>query len=73
MNIIVLEPGRGQKETVCQRVSQSVSKWPRKAVTNKHTDRHFRIYISRDKEEANTMTGFTKYIFSENVALLFKL
>ena len=37
---------------MCQRVSQSDSKWPRKAVTNKQTNkqthRHFRIYISRD-------------------------
>ena len=42
------------KATLCQRVSQSDSKWPRKTRTNKHTDKHirththFRIYISRD-------------------------
>ena len=37
---------------MCQSVSQSVSKWPRKPwtdrQTNKQTNRHFRIYISRD-------------------------
>ena len=38
---------------MCQRVFQSDSKWPRKTRTNtktdRQTDRHFRIYISRDK------------------------
>ena len=37
-NIIVLELSQDQKATVCQRQTQSVSKWPRKAVTNKQTD-----------------------------------
>ena len=48
-NIIVLEPAQCQKVTVCQRVSQSVSKWPRKKCTHTQTHRHFRIYKSRDK------------------------
>ena len=47
-SIFVLEPAQGQKETWCQRVSQSVSKWPRKRCTNMQTKRQtFRIYISR--------------------------
>ena len=37
---------------MCQRASQSDSKWPRQTRTNTHTDSHththFRIYISRD-------------------------
>ena len=45
-NNFVLEPFRGQKATLCQMVSQSDSKWPRK--TRTHTQTHFRIYISRD-------------------------
>jgi len=48
-NIFLLEPFRGQKVTLCQRVSQSDSKWTRKRKqTDKHTHKHFRIYISRD-------------------------
>ena len=34
--------------SVYQRVFQSVSKWPRKTWTDKQTNKHFRIYISRD-------------------------
>ena len=35
---------------MCQTVSQSDSKWPRKTRkhTHTHTNKHFRIYISRD-------------------------
>ena len=32
-------------------VSQLDSKWPRKTRTNKHTDTHFRIYISRNETD----------------------
>ena len=44
----VLEHFRKQNETLCQRVSQSVTKWPRKTRKKTHTHNHFRIYISRD-------------------------
>ena len=38
-NIIVLEPSRDQKATLCQRASQWVSKWLRKTRADKQTDR----------------------------------
>ena len=41
---IVLEPIRDLKATLCQRVSQS----EKNANTLRQTDKHFRIYISRD-------------------------
>ena len=44
----MLKPPQGQKATVFQRVSELVSKWPRKKCTHIHTHRHFRIDISRD-------------------------
>ena len=50
INIFYLEPSQKQKSTLCQRVSQWVSKWPIKVYrqTNKQTDRQIRIHISRD-------------------------
>ena len=44
-NIVVLEPFQEIKTTLWQRVSNSVSKWPRKRFTNNQTDRHFHIHI----------------------------
>ena len=38
-NIIVLEPSRDQKATLCQRASQWVSKWLRFLRTNRQTDK----------------------------------
>ena len=45
----MLKPPQCQKVTVCQRVSQLVSKWPRKKCTHTKTHTHilFRFYISR--------------------------
>ena len=48
-NIFALEPLQEQKATLCQTVSQSVLKWMRKMCTNKQTNKHFRIYNSRDR------------------------
>ena len=48
-NITVLGHSQEQEASLCQRVSKSVSKWPKKREqTDRQTDRHFHIYISRD-------------------------
>ena len=39
---------RRKKATLCQRSSQSVSKWLRKRCIKRQTNIHIRIYISRD-------------------------
>ena len=38
-NIVVLEPSRDPKATLCQRASQWISKWPRKTRTDKQINR----------------------------------
>ena len=47
-NIFVLHHSWDQKAALCQTGAQSVPKWSRTRCTTKQTNKHFRIYDSRD-------------------------
>ena len=46
--MIVLEHSREQRQVCDKGFPNRFLKWPRKTWTDKQTDKHFRIYISRD-------------------------